>query len=91
MRATWLSYDDLERLVVACLAAPILGFSVIYGLSDNRVKWWDNTGAMHLGYVPRDSSESFRAALEAKQPVLDTTDPGHQLQGGTYVRLGPFE
>jgi len=91
MLATWLSYDDLERLVVACLSAPVVGFSVVYGLSDNRVQWWDNTGASHLGFVPQDSSEPFRAKLEARQPTLDITDPQVAFQGGAYVRMGPFE
>ena len=35
MLATWLSYDDLERLVVASLTAPVVGHSVVYGMSDN--------------------------------------------------------
>ena len=43
MLATWLSYDDLERLVVAALAAPVVGHTVMYGMSDNAVAWWDNT------------------------------------------------
>jgi uronate dehydrogenase len=91
MLATWLSYDDLERLVVACLSAPVVGFSVVYGLSDNRVKWWDNTSASHLGFIPQDSSEPFRAALEARQPALDVADPQVARQGGAFVRMGPFE
>ena len=47
MLATWLSYDDLERLVVASLTAPVVGHSVIYGCSDNSTRWWDNTSAAH--------------------------------------------
>jgi len=47
MLATWMSFDDLERLVVAGLTAPVVGHSVIYGMSDNRVVWWDNTSAAH--------------------------------------------
>jgi len=91
MLATWLSYDDLERLVVASLTAPVVGHSVIYGLSDNVTSWWDNTPARHLGYRPRDSSEPFRAALEARQPRVDPDDPAARYQGGAFVRLGPFE
>ena len=34
MLATWLSYDDLERFVVASLTAPVVGHSIIYGTSD---------------------------------------------------------
>jgi uronate dehydrogenase len=91
MLATWLSYDDLERLVVACLTAPVVGHSIVYGMSDNTTTWWDNTPARHLGYRPQDSSEPFRAAKEAAQPTLDTTDPVVIFQGGGFVRVGPIE
>jgi uronate dehydrogenase len=91
MLATWLSYDDLERLVVASLTAPLVGHSVIYGVSDNTTTWWDNSSAAHLGYRPRDSSESFRAAAEAREPKLDSNDPAVRFQGGTFVTRGPYE
>src|SRR5690606_34310585 len=91
MLATWLSYDDLERLVVASLMAPVAGHSIVYGMSDNTTTWWDNTAARHLGFRPHDSSEPFRAAVEARQPALDLQDPAVIHQGGAYVRLGPFE
>ena len=91
MLATWMSYDDLERLVVASLTAPVVGHSVIYGMSDNTTSWWDNTSAKHIGYRPQDSSEPFRAAVEARQPVLDLTNPAALYQGGGFVAQGPFE
>jgi uronate dehydrogenase len=91
MLATWLSYDDLERLVVASLTAPVVGHTIVYGLSDNTTAWWDNTPARHLGYRPQDSSEVFRAAVEARQPTLDLHDPATLYQGGAFVTRGPFE
>jgi uronate dehydrogenase len=91
MLATWLSYDDLERLVVASLTAPVVGHSVIYGVSDNATTWWDNTSAKHIGYRPQDSSERFRAAAMARQPVLDQTNPATLRQGGGFVIKGPYE
>jgi uronate dehydrogenase len=90
MLATWLSHDDLERLVVASLSAPAVGHTVIYGMSDNRLTWWDNTSARHIGYRPADSSEPFRAAVEARQPRIDLTDPATVFQGGGFVKQGPF-
>lgn len=90
MLATWLSYDDLERLVVASLAAPVVGFTVVYGMSDNLTTWWDNTSARHLGWRPQDSSETFRAAAEARQPRIDLADPAAVFQGGGFVKQGPF-
>ena len=88
--ATWLSYDDLERLVVAALSAPVVGHSIIYGVSDNSLTWWDNTPARHVGYRPRDSSEPYRPMLEATQPVIDATNPVALYQGGSFVTNGPF-
>ena len=90
MLATWLSYDDLERLVVSALTAPAVGHTVMYGMSDNRLTWWDNTSARHVGFRPQDSSEPFRAAVEARQPRIDLSDPAAVLQGGAFVKMGPF-
>jgi uronate dehydrogenase len=90
MLATWLSYDDLERLVVAGLTAPVLGHTVIYGASDNNTLWWDNSAARHVGFRPQDSSEPFRAAVEARQPVIEPTNPAAVHQGGAFVTQGPF-
>jgi uronate dehydrogenase len=68
----------------------VVGYSVIYGMSDNPHVWWDNTPAKHIGYRPQDSSEPFRAAAEAKQPTLDLNDPAVIFQGGGFVKTGPF-
>lgn len=91
MLCTWLSFDDLERLVVSALFAPDVGHSIVYGMSDNRTVWWDNRRARHIGFRPLDSSEPFRAAVEASQPAPEAEDPAELHQGGTYVTLGPFE
>jgi uronate dehydrogenase len=90
MLASWMSFDDTERLIVAALTAPVVGHSVIYGISDNATRWYDNSRATHLGYRPQDSSEPFRAEVEARQPLLDARDPAVQYQGGAFVRTGPF-
>lgn len=91
MLATWMSFDDTERLIVAALTAPVVGFTVLYGMSDNRTTYWDNGCARHIGYRPEDSSEPFRAEVEARQPVIDLSDPAAVYQGGAFVRTGPFD
>jgi uronate dehydrogenase len=91
MLSSWLSHDDLERLIAAALNAPVVGHTVIYGVSDNRSTWWDNAAASHIGYRPQDSSEPWRAQVEAAQPVLDPRRPEVRCQGGGFVTLGPFE
>ena len=90
MLASWLSYDDLERLVMSALSAPVVGHSIIYGMSDNAYTWWDNTPARHIGYQPQDSSDRFRAAIEQRQAPINPHDPVAQFQGGGYVKLGPY-
>ena len=88
MLATWLGFDDLERLVVAALTAPVVGHSVIYGMSDNTGTWWDNTPARHIGYHPQESSERFCTAVESRQLPLDLDDPAVVYQGGGFVTQG---
>jgi uronate dehydrogenase len=90
MLVTWLSYRDLTELVRCCLFAPRLGHTIVYGMSGNRDKWWDNSKAAHIGFHPQDSSEPFRAKVEAL-PALDPSDPATQYQGGGFVKAGPFE
>ena len=88
--SSWLSHDDLERLLVAALTAPVVGHSIVFGASNNRTTWWDNSQANHIGYRPQDSSEPWRAAVEARQPHVDPTRPEVRYQGGGFVVLGPF-
>ncbi|OOG47367.1 NAD(P)-dependent oxidoreductase [Polaromonas sp. A23] len=90
MLATWLSFDDLHRLITACLTTPVLGHSIVFGMSDNAVTWWDNSKARHIGYAPQDSSDIFRDAVYARTPEPDLTDPAVQFQGGGFVKAGPF-
>ena len=91
MLATWLSYEDLHRLITACLTTPVLGHSIIFGMSDNAVTWWDNSQAKHIGYKPQDSSDIFKDAVYARTQAPDLTSPVAQFQGGGFVVAGPFE
>ena len=90
MLATWLSFDDLHRLITACLTTPVLGHSIVFGMSDNAVTWWDNSRARHIGYTPEDSSDIFREAVYARTGTPDLNDPVVQFQGGGFVKAGPF-
>ncbi len=90
MLATWLSFDDLHRLITACLTTPVLSHSIIFGMSDNAVTWWDNSEARHVGYRPQDSSDVFRDAVYERTAAPDLSDPVAQFQGGGFVKAGPF-
>ncbi|MAW84987.1 MAG: NAD-dependent dehydratase [Phyllobacteriaceae bacterium] len=85
MLSTWLSAADLALLIERCLTVPRLGCPVIYGVSNNDTVWWDNSRVSHLGWKPRDSSEKFRAAVEAAGPAPDRDDPLARYQGGAFT------
>jgi len=89
MLHTWMSFDDMERLVVAALTAKEVGHSIICGVSANPHVWWDNAPAAHIGYVPRDSSAPFAAEIERTTPPGDPADPAVIYQGGAFVKQGP--
>jgi len=91
MLSTYLSYDDLVELVRCALYAPRVGHTVVFGMSDNPHKWWDNARAAHIGFKPRDSSEVFRERVEAARPPLAVDDPAAIYQGGAFVHAGPFD
>ena len=89
MMSTWLSFRDLAALVEKSLFAPAVWHTVVYGMSANRDVWWDNHLAAHLGFVAQDSSEPFRAKIEAQPPVA-ANDPNAIFHGGAFTAMGPF-
>ena len=86
--ATWLSFRDLVQLVTRCLVAERIGHTVIYGISDNRERFFSNEKAAHLGYRPQDSAEDYRAKVEAKCPPGDPFDPAIEFAGGFLCAVG---
>ena len=60
--------------------APVVGHTVMYGMSDNAVAWWDNSSAPRR--LPAAGQlEPFRAAAEARQPSDRPARPGCGLPG----------
>lgn len=84
---SWLSYDDMILLVQRAIDTPIVGFSVIYGVSDNDRAPVDNSGARHLGFRPRDNAEQFAEEIYANSEPLDPQDPSHYRHGGPFARV----
>ncbi|MEB0150841.1 NAD(P)-dependent oxidoreductase, partial [Pseudomonas sp. CCC2.2] len=77
------------QLLERSLYTPNVGHTVVYGASNNVDVWWDNRFAAHLGFEPQDTSEVFRAKVEA-QPMPAANDPARVYQGGAFVAAGPF-
>jgi len=81
--AIWLKPADLVQLIRIGLEKPGLVYEVVYGMSDNKRAWWDNSHALSLGYSPEGQSEAFAAeALEA-QKALPADPIGDYFQGGS--------
>lgn len=90
MMVTYLSYDDLTELLRCSLFQPRVGHTIVYGVSNNREQWYDNTKAAHLGYRPKDSSAAFdhMHPLTAEYPAKD--DASTIYMGGPFVSQGPI-
>ena len=82
---SWLSYDDLIRLVTRAIDTPTTGFAVVYGVSANDRAPVDNSGASFLGYRPQDNAEQFAAEVLAQAPAADATDPAQMYHGGPFA------
>jgi uronate dehydrogenase len=86
--STWHSYPDLLRLIEACFAAPKLGFTVLYGVSNNRRSWWSNAHAPHVKYAPQDDAEYAAPEMMKDGDKRDFAAPEIKYQGGPFVSDG---
>ena len=85
MLSTWLSPDDFVSLIGCIFRVPRLGCPVIWGVSDNASRWWDNAAARFLGWRPKDNSEAFREKLDAAMPRPERDAPDAVFQGGKFT------
>ncbi|WP_341369042.1 NAD(P)-dependent oxidoreductase [Yoonia sp. BS5-3] len=87
---TWLSYDDLIHLVERSIDSPVVGFTTVWGISNNDRAVVDNSKAGHLGYRPKDNAEVFAKQVFADTPPLDNKDLANLCIGGPFatVELG---
>ena len=85
--STWLSEPDFNALILSCLSAPRVEFSIIYGVSNNKANWWSNAHASHLNYRPRDDAQQHEPAI---QELLATgkSAPDYPFQGGKRAMYG---
>jgi uronate dehydrogenase len=85
---SWLSFADCVRLVEAALTAPRVGFSVIYGTSDNAARAVSNAHAAHIGFRPLDSADGFATALIARTERPDPHAVATCVVGGGFAATG---
>lgn len=83
---TWLSYPDLIRLVERSVDSPVVGFAVVYGVSNNDRCPMDNSGAAFLGYRPKDNAEQFAEKILAEAEP-DPQDLAQTRHGGVFAKV----
>ncbi|MGN8160734.1 NAD-dependent epimerase/dehydratase family protein [Salinisphaera sp. SWV1] len=88
MLATWLAAEDLATLCERGFTAPRVGNTIIYGVSNNDERWWDNSAADFLGWRPRHSAARWRDTVLAEAAPQDPDDPAVVYQGGDFAAAG---
>jgi hypothetical protein len=81
--AIWISGRDMAELVTIGIEKPDLHFEIVYGISDNKRAWFDNTNAHRFGYKPRDQSEPYAEEI-LKRDGPPGTSPADIFQGGGH-------
>lgn len=85
---SWLSFADCVRLTEAALTAPRVGFSVIFGTSDNAQAGVSNVHARHVGFRPQDSADGFAAAVLERSAPPDPAATATRVVGGGFAATG---
>jgi uronate dehydrogenase len=91
MLVTFLSYRDFIELVRCSLFTNRVGHAIVYGVSDNPARWWDNTKVGFLGFRPQDSSAQFADRFPVSAPSAAYDDAAQRFQGGAFVVGEPME
>ena len=86
----WICPRDLGAAGRDRRRAPGIRFEIVYGVSDNKRAWYDNSNAKRLGYQPQDRGEDYAAEVLAKEPPV-TDQRAETFQGGTFVTAEAVE
>lgn len=82
---TWLSEGDAVQLVEKCVTSPTVGFSIVYGVSNNDRAGLDNSGAAFLGFRPKDNAEDYAADILPNAQPQDPQNPEDMCHGGPFA------
>ena len=82
---SWLSDGDMIQLVEKSVTSPTVGFTIVYGVSNNDRAGVDNSGAAFLGFRPKDNAEDYAADILAKAAPQDPQNPEDMCHGGPFA------
>jgi uronate dehydrogenase len=81
-RAIWCSPADLVRLIRVAVEMPNLHFETVYGVSNNRARWWSDAAARRIGYEPCDDAATHTFDTKPRRDV------GAFVQGAEFAARG---
>jgi len=82
---TWQSPDDVVQMVQKSVTSPTVGFTVVYGVSNNDRAGVDNAKASFLGYRPKDNAEDYAADILPNAQPQDPQNPEDMCHGGPFA------
>jgi uronate dehydrogenase len=82
---SWLSEPDFVNLTERCIEAENVHFHVVYGVSNNTRRQWDDAGARAIGFQPNDNAEIFIPQMHGR---LDEPELEARFQGGSFCANG---
>lgn len=83
--SSWLSHDDLIRLIERSLGIERLGCQIVWGASRNRRRWWRDEKGAGIAAVLQDDAEDHAPGLLANDQPLDPVS--ERYQGGVYCAM----
>ena len=82
--SVWVSPRDLAQLVEIGVEHRDIRFEIVYGVSNNKRSWYDNSNARRFGYRPKDNAENYAKEILAKEKPSDD-ERAEIYQGGAFV------
>jgi uronate dehydrogenase len=77
--------DQCASLGLVVVLTPVVGFTVIYGVSNNDRAPGDNAKASFIGFRPKDNAEKFAAEILKAEPQADPQNPSQMCHGGAFA------
>ena len=68
-----------------CIEAPRVGYTVVWGVSNNTRSYWTPTGSEALGWHPIQNAEDYAAEILAKENPI--SEIGRRYQGGSFAAI----
>ena len=84
-----MSYDDFTALIHCTFNISQLGCPIIYVVSENYGKWWDNSETAYPGWQLRDNWRNFQESLDKRMERPKPDAPDAVYQGG-YFTVNPI-